>query len=263
MEPVRGLTVEDLRLSGKGVEGPPMGLASALPADIAVLIEDRSRGGLIAGAADLFVKSLLPGDRVAVMTYGVSTKRQLAWSSDPNAIRLAMEKGADGLSLQIARPFYGVVDALKLFDKPVAGRQRVIFMLGDDLDNGSQIRVEQLAANLIEERVTLDLAIDPAPQRFIPRVNVRPPTVGNDSPAMRQPLVGQQSVLALAEASGGTAEKYVRAEFFAAMRERQKQRVTLVYCVEKKHADQAPAVELSDQAKLKWPDVEVRGPGRK
>ncbi|MEO5952179.1 MAG: hypothetical protein ABIQ44_06865, partial [Chloroflexia bacterium] len=187
-EPVRGLAVEDLLLRGKGVEGQPVGLATRLPADIVVLIEDRSRGGLIAGASDLFVKSLLPGDRVSVMTYGVSTKRQLAWSSDADAIRVAMEKGADGYSLQIARPFYGVVDALKLFDKPVPGRQRVIFMLGDDLDNGSQIRMEQLAANLIEERVTLDLAVDPAPRRFIPRVNVPPPTVGNDSPAMRQPL---------------------------------------------------------------------------
>jgi hypothetical protein len=261
LEPVRGLTVSDLVLRGKGVEGSPTGLAVALPADIVVLIEDRGRGGLLAGAADLLVKSLLPGDRVAVMTYGVSTKKQLEWSKDPEAIRLAVEKGADGMHLQVARPLYGVVDALKLFEKAEPGRQRAIFMLGDNIDSGSQIRVEQLAASLIEDRVVLDLAVDPAPNRFIPRVNVPPPTVGNSSPAMRAPLVGQQSVERLAEASGGTADKYVRAEFFSAMRERLKGRVTVMYCVEKKHVEKAPTVELSEAGKKRFSNAEVLGPG--
>lgn len=262
LEPVRGLAIEDLALQGKGVEATPIGLAVGLPADIVVLIEDRSRGGLLAGAAEPFVKSLLPEDRVAVMTYGVSTKRQLAFSRDADAIRLAMEKGADGLSLQIARPFYGVVDALKLFDKPIVGRHRAIFMLGDNIDSGSQIRVEQLAANLVDERVSLDLAIDPAPRRFIPRVNVPPPTLGNDTPATRPALVGQQSVAQLAEASGGTAETYVRAEFFQAMRERLAQRIALSYCVEKKHASRPPVVSLSDTGRGKFPNAEVRSPGK-
>ena len=262
-EPVRGLSVEDLVLRGKGVEGGPLGLAAGLPADIVVLIEDRGRGGLLAGAADLFVKSLIDGDQVAVMTYGVSTKKQLGFSNDKEAIRLAMEKGADGTHLQIARPLYGVVEAYKWFGKPQAGRQRAIFMFGDNLDNGSQIRVEQLAANLMEERVSLDLAIDPAPSRKIPRLNVPPPTVGNDSPAMRPALVGQQSVSMLAEATGGTSEAYVRAEFFESMRQRLKQRVTLQYCVEKKFADRVPTVELSDGGKQKYPGAEVLGPGIK
>ncbi len=260
-EPVRGVEVGDLTLHGKGVDGAPSELAVGLPADIVVVIEDRGRGGVLAGAADLLVKSLLPEDRVAVMTYGVSTKKQLGFSRDANAIRLAIEKGADGTHLQIARPLYGVVDALKLFGKPEAGRQRIIMMLGDDQDNGSQIRVEQVAANLIEERVVLDLAIDPAPRRFIPRVNVPPPTVGNDTPATRPALVGRQSVARLAEASGGTSEAYVRAEFFAAMRERLKQRVSVLYCVEKKHAELAPRVALTEAGKKKWPSAEVRGPG--
>ena len=156
---------------------------------------------------------------------------------------------------------YGIVDAYKLFDKASATRQRAIFMIGDNIDSGSQIRVEQLAANLIDERVSLDLAIDPAPSRKIPRLNVPPPTVGNDSPAMRPALVGQQSVSMLAEASGGTSDAYVRAEFFSEMRERLKQRVTLIYCVEKKHASRVPQVELSDAAKQKWPNAELRSPG--
>jgi len=260
-EPVRGLTAQDFLLRGKGVDASPLSLASGLPADIVILIEDRGRGGLLAGAADLLVKKLLPEDQVAVVTYGVSTKKQLAFTRDPDAIRLAIEKGADGTHLQIARPLYGVVDAYKLFGKVSPTRQRAIFMIGDNIDSGSQIRIEQLAANLIEERISLDLAIDPAPSRKIPRFNVPPPTVGNDSPATRPALVGQQSVTLLAEASGGTSDAYVRAEFFSEMRERLKQRVTLTYCVEKKHASKVPQVELSDAAKLKWPNAEVRSPG--
>ena len=260
-EPVRGLTAQDFLLRGKGVEGSPLSLASGLPADIVILIEDRGRGGLLAGAADLLVKRLLPEDQVAVVTYGVSTKKQLAWTRDPHAIRLAIEKGADGTHLQIARPLYGVVDAYKLFGKASPTRQRAIFMIGDNIDSGSQIRIEQLAANLIEERIGLDLAIDPAPSRKIPRLNVPPPTVGNDSPATRPALVGQQSVSLLAEASGGTSDAYVRAEFFAEMRERLKQRVTLTYCVEKKNAARVPQVELTDAAKQKWPNAELRSPG--
>lgn len=261
LEPVRGLTAVDFVLNGKGVEGVPVSAALGLPADIVVLIEDRGRGGLLAGAADLFVKSLLPQDQVAVVTYGVSTKKQLAWSRDADQIRSAMEKGGDGTHLQIAKPLYGVVDAYKLFRKLSAVRQRAIFMFGDNIDSGSQIRVEQLAVNLVEERVSLDLAIDPAPSRKIPRFNMPPPTVGNESPAMRPAVVGQQSVAILAEASGGSADAYVRAEFFQAMRERLKGRVTLSYCVEKKHADRVPQVSLSEAAKLKWPSAELRGPG--
>jgi hypothetical protein len=256
-EPVRGLTAQDFLLRGKTV----VSVASGLPADIVILIEDRGRGGLLAGAADLLVKSLLPEDQVAVITYGVSTKKQLAFTRDPNAIRLAIEKGADGTHLQIARPLYGVVDAYKLFGKATTTRQRAIFMIGDNIDSGSQIRIEQLAANLIEERISLDLAIDPAPSRKIPRFNVPPPTVGNDSPAMRPALVGQQSVSLLAEASGGTSDSYVRAEFFSEMRERLKQRVTLTYCVEKKNASKVPQVDLTDAAKQKWPNAELRAPG--
>ncbi len=260
-EPVRGLSDQDFVLRGKGIEGSVLSVTSGLPADIVILIEDRGRGGLLAGAADLLVKSLLPEDQVAVITYGVSTKKQLGWTRDAGQIRLAIEKGADGTHLQVARPLYGVVDAYKLFDKASPNRQRAIFMIGDNIDSGSQIRVEQLAANLIEERVSLDLAIDPAPSRKIPRLNVPPPTVGNDSPAMRPALVGQQSVSLLAEASGGTSDAYMRAEFFSEMRERLKQRVTLTYCVEKKHAGRIPQVELSDAAKQKWPNAELRSPG--
>lgn len=261
LEPVRGLTAMDFVLSGKGVNGAPVSVALGLPTDIVVLIEDRGRGGLLAGAADLFVKSLLPEDQVAVVTYGVSTKKQLAWSKDSDQIRLAMEKGGDGTHLQIAKPLYGVVDAYKLFGKLSAGRQRAIFMFGDNIDSGSQIRVEQLAANLIEVRVSLDLAIDPAPSRKIPRFNVPPPTVGNESPAMRPAVVGQQSVVMLAEASGGSADTYLRAEFFQVMRERLKGRLTLSYCVEKKHANHVPQVSMSEAAKLKWPNAELRAPG--
>ena len=261
LELVGGLAVGDFVLSGKGIESAALSLGLGLPADIVVLIEDRGRGGLLAGAADLLVKSLLPEDRVAVMTYGVSTRKQLDWTRDKNAIRLAIEKGGDGMHLQIARPLYGVVDALKLFGKPVPGRQRAIFMLGDNMDNGSQIRIEQLAANLVEDRVSLDLAVDPAPARKIPRLNVPPPTVGNDAPAMRPALVGTQSVKLLAEDSGGGAEFFTRAEFFQAMRERLRQRVTLSYCVEKRHADRVPIVELTDAAKQKWPNAELRQPG--
>ena len=261
LEPTRGLKAGDFVLTGKGVEGAPVSVAVGLPADIVVLIEDRGRGGLLAGAADLFVKSLLVGDQVAVVTYGVSTKKQLAWSKDQELIRLAMERGGDGTHLQIAKPLYGVVDAYKLFGKLSEGRQRAIFMYGDNIDSGSQIRVEQLAANLIEERVSLDLAMDPAPSRKIPRFNVPPPTVGNESPAMRPALVGQQSVAMLAEASGGNANIYMRAEFFQAMRERLQARVTLSYCVEKKYADRVPQVSLSEAALQKWPNAELRGPG--
>jgi hypothetical protein len=260
-EPVRGLEVGDLSLVGKGAEPTPIGLATGFAADIVVLIEDRSRGGLLAGAGDLLVKSLKPGDQVAVMTYGVSSKRQLAFSKDPDAIRAAIEKGADSLQLQLARPLYGVVDAMKLFNKPEPGRLRAIFLLGDNIDYASHIRVEQLASNLIEDRITVDLAMDPAPRRIIPRVNVPPPTVGNESPAMRPALVGQQSVAQLAEATGGTALAYVRAEFFKAMRERLAQRFSVQYCVEKKQLSRPPAVELSAAGKRKFPNAEVRSPG--
>jgi len=261
-EPVKGLELGDLTLIGKGAEPTPIGLATALPADIVVLVEDRSRGGLLAGAADLLVKSLQPADRVAVLTYGVSSKRQLEFSKDGEAIRVAIEKGADSLQLQVARPLYGIVEAMKLFNKPEPGRLRAIFLLGDNMDFGSQIRIEQLATSLIEDRISVDLAIDPAPRRIIPRVNVPPPTVGNDSPAMRPVLVGQQSVSSLAEATGGTASAYVRAEFFKAMRERLAQRFAVQYCVEKKLMSRPPVVELSAAGKRKFPSADVRAPGR-
>ena len=260
LEPTAGLTAADFVLSGKGVAGPPISIASRLPADIVVLIEDRPRGGMLAGAAALFVKSLLPEDRVSVMTYGVSTKRQLAWSRDENLIRLAIEKGADGMHVQVARPLYGVVDALKLFGKPVPGRQRAILMLGDNLDNGSQIRTEQLAANLIEERVSLDLAIDPAPPRKIPRFNIPSPTLGDEAPGQRPARVGQQSVESLAHSSGGVADKFLAVGYLRDMRERLKGRLTLTYCVEARHADRVPTVELSAAAKQKFADAEIHAP---
>jgi hypothetical protein len=78
---------------------------------------------------------------------------------------------------------------------------------------------------------------------------------------MRPPVVGQQSVAMLAEATGGGAEKYTRAEFFQAMRERLKKRVTLSYCVEKRHAERVPRVSLSDAAVQKLPNAELRAPG--
>ncbi len=256
-EPIAGLTPADFAIEG----APPLSLAARLPADIVVLIEDRSRGGFLAGAAALFVKSLLPEDRVSVLTYGVSTKRQLAWSHDEEKIRLAMEKGADGYSLQIARPLYGVVDALKLFGKPIPGRQRAIFLLGDNQDNGSQIRVEQLAANLIEERVTLDLAIDPAPKRIIPRLNVPPPSLGNEAPGQRPAQVGQQSVELLAQSTGGAVDKFPEADYLRDMRERLKSRLTLTYCADPKHPDRPPAVQLTPAAKQKYEDAELQAPG--
>ena len=203
----------------------------------------------------------MPDDRVSVMTYGVSTKRQLAWSRDEDKIRVAIEKGADGMHIQVARPFYGIVDALKLFGKPIQGRQRAIFMLGDSLDRGSQIRTEQLAANLIEGRVILDLAIDPAPSRKIPRVNLPPPTLSNQAPGYIPPPVGQQSVEALAQSSGGGADKFLEAGFLRDMRERLKGRLTLTYCVEGRQADRGPTVELSPVAKQKYDDAELRVPG--
>lgn len=258
-EPVRDARAADFQLRGKGVTGEVLGVETGLPADLVVLIEDRGRGGLLAGAADLLVKALVPGDRVAVLTYGVSVKKQLDFSSDKEAIRLAIEKGADGMHLQVARPLYGVVEALKMFAKPAPGRQRAILMLGDDRDLGSQIRIEQLAANLGEERVSLELAIDPAPGRKIPRVNVPPPTVGNTTPAQRDVSVGPQSVASLAEASGGSATKFVRAEFFAAMRERLKERLTLRYCVERKHAGNRPRVALSEAGRQRYPEAEIGG----
>ncbi|WP_031497729.1 hypothetical protein [Bryobacter aggregatus] len=261
LEPIPGLNTSHFLLSGKGIEERAASLEHRLPADIVVLIEDRPRGGLLAGAAALFVKSLLPGDRVAVMTYGVSTKRQLAFSQDPEAIRLAIEKGADGMHVQVARPLYGVVDALKLFGDATPGRQRAIFMLGDDLDNGSQIRVEQLAANLIAERVSLDLAIDPAPSRKIPRVNLPTPTLGNEAPGQRPAVVGQQSVVGLANSSGGDSNKFLDAHYLEIMRERLKNRVTLNYCVQKKHSGKLPRVELTPEAAQKWPGAELRAPG--
>lgn len=261
-EPIAGLVPADFLISGRGVvAGPPQSIATRLPADIVVLIEDRTRGGFLAGAAALFVKSLMPEDRVSVMTYGVSTKRQLAWSRDEDKIRLAIEKGADGMHLQVARPFYGVVDALKLFGKPVPGRQRSIFMLGDNFDRGSQIRTEQLAANLIDERVILDLAIDPAPSRKIPRVNLPPPTLSNQTPGYIPPPVGEQSVEALAQSSGGVADKFLEASYLRDMRERLKGRLTLTYCVQGKQTDHGPSVELSPGAKQKYDDVELRTPG--
>ena len=117
LEPVRGLKAGDFVLTGKGVEGAPVSVAVGLPADIVVLIEDRGRGGLLAGAADLFVKSLLPGDQVAVVTYGVSTKKQLGWSRDQELIRLAMERGGDGTHLQIAFTVQRQHGAMHLFER--------------------------------------------------------------------------------------------------------------------------------------------------
>jgi hypothetical protein len=258
-EPLRDARPADLALRGKGITEKAFAIESGLPADLVVLIEDRGRGGLLAGAADLFVKALAPADRVAVLTYGVSVRKQLDFSNDKEAIRLAIEKGADGMHLQVARPFYGVAEALKLFGKPEPGRLRAILMLGDDRDSGSQIRVEQLAANLLEERVSLELAIDPAPGRKIPRVNVLPPTLGHATPAQRDPLVGVQPVSSLAAASGGSATKFERAEFFAAMRERLKDRLTLRYCVERKHASRIPRVELSPEGRRRYPDAIIVG----
>ena len=67
-EPIAGLVPADFHISGRGVvDGPPQSIATRLPADIVVLIEDRTRGGFLAGAAALFVKSLMPEDRVSVI----------------------------------------------------------------------------------------------------------------------------------------------------------------------------------------------------
>ena len=52
LEPVRGLTAMDFVLSGKGVIGAPVSVALGLPTDIVVLIEDRGRGGLLAGVVE-------------------------------------------------------------------------------------------------------------------------------------------------------------------------------------------------------------------
>jgi hypothetical protein len=258
-EPVRDARPADFLLRGKGLTGEVAAIDTRLPADLVVLIEDRGRGGLLAGAADLLVKTLIPGDRVAVLTYGVSVHKQLDFSTGKEAIRLAIEKGADGMHLQVARPFYGVAEALKLFPKPEPGRLRAILMLGDDRDAGSQIRVEQLTANLLEQRVTLELAIDPAPGRKIPRVNVVAPTVGHAAPAQRDPLVGVQPVSALALSSGGSATKFLGAEFFAALRDRLQDRLSLRYCVENKHAARLPRVELSPEGRRRYPDAEISG----
>jgi hypothetical protein len=260
-DPVTGLSAEHFLLDGKGVRPDVLKLTTGLPADLVILIEDRPRGGVLAGAADLLLKSLVPGDLVGVMTYGVSTKRNLALSQDAAKIQLAIEQGADGGHLQIARPLYGVADALKLFPKYTPGRLRAIFMLGDNQDNSSQIRTEQLAANLIEERVSLELAVDPAPPRKIPRVNVAPPMLGRDTPGQAPPQVGPQSLGDLARWTGGSTDFLTEAAFLQRMRERLKARVVLDYCVERKHAGKVPLVRLSTEALRKWPSAQVLAPG--
>jgi hypothetical protein len=260
-DPLTGFEAAHFLLDGKGVRPEPLRLSTNLPADIVVLIEERSRGGLLAGAADLLLKSALPQDQFAVLTYGVSTDRELAFSQDRAKIQSAIEKGSRGGILQVPRPLYGVVDALKLFPKPTPGRLRAILMFGDGQDQTSQIRIEQLAANLIAEQVSLDLNVDPAPPRKIPRINVAPPTLGRDTPGQAPPPIERQSVADLARWTGGFVDQSSDAAFLQRMRERLKQRLSLDYCVEKKHANKVPTIRLSNEARAKWPDAIIAASG--
>lgn len=263
---IEGLTLADFAISGKGVEPGKLELRENGGMDILLLIEERSRPGVLTAAAEFFLQALKPNDQVSVYTYGVGTLRRLSWTRDKGSIATAFRAAEGGFNLQRARGLSAVADVSKQFADDIAMgrdfRPRVIFMMGDDQDQSSSFRVEQIAPTLFAKRVTLDLAVDPAPARLIPRVNVPLPTPGGIDPTRPQTQVpvGTQSLIRLAALSGGGSLQPVKSSFFRDMLERARSRYHLNYCVDKKYVDRMPELRLSPKGQAEYPGVEVRGP---
>jgi hypothetical protein len=264
---IEGLTAADFMVSGKGVQPGVLEMREAGGMDIVLLIEERSRPGVLTAAADFFLQGLRPQDQVSVYTYGVGTLRRVSWTRDKGSIATALRMGEGGFNLQRSRGLSAVSDVTKGFADDIAEgrdfRRRVILMMGDDQDQSSMFRVEQLVPALNAKRVTLDLAVDPPPARLIPRVSVPLPTPGGMDPTrpqMQTPM-GAQSIVRLAALSGGGSLQPVKSSFLRDMLERARNRYHLNYCVDRKYLDRMPEVRLSPKGQAEFPGVEVRGPG--
>lgn len=267
-DPAPALVISDFVLKGaKSASNRILSVSRNVPGDYVLLLEDRERHGLMSGAASLFLSAISPEDRVAVYFYGTSARRQLAFTNDKLALQRTIESAATGVAMQQNRPLLAAAEAAKAFDTLPATsaltRRRAILMLGDDRDLSSQVRIETIAANLLERRASLDLAIDPLPVAKIPGLGMPVPRIGvpvqtTGNPSTNQPLapLGVQSATKLAQISGGKAVNLPGASFLKDMLDRIQSRYWLTYCTDKKSSSRPPSLSLNT------PGYTLQLPGR-
>ncbi len=132
----------------------------SIPLDIIIISDMHSTDGLsrseLAPLANL-LRMLPIDDRVGGlrMSYGKNQFVQVLDFDHLKVMRTFNRNRSFGREREKERIADAVIDASKRFDSPPTLRRRVVLLLTDDLDNGSQHTIEEAYKELTKENVTL------------------------------------------------------------------------------------------------------------
>jgi VWFA-related protein len=199
------------------------------------------------------LRFLLPGDRVAVMTFGVRSNVHLEWKEDQAEVARALRTGAEDQD----RVGYGtainaaVIDACRYISKDESSGRYAILIVTDNLGLNYQANDTLTIGYLLKANAVLNAIV-------VGRA-IRP---GALSRRYENPDFTPADVFRLADATGGEAVKAERAAAsFPEMVARIREQYTLAYHVPE---DAKPgefrhiAVTLVDAVRRLHPKAEVR-----
>lgn len=173
-----------------------------LPMNFAVLIQDDlvSRVNLQLPGIKKYITSLPQGSRVMtgyLTGSNLQVRQEFTGDLDKAADSLRVlysSRTASGMS-----PYYGVFDALKMFE-PFRGERNILLLVSDGLDVNGGLRFGSPFSSL-----SLDRAIDEAQRTQVSIFGIYAPSVGLTGINRLAMTYGQGSLLRLADETGGAA----------------------------------------------------------
>ncbi len=190
---VDGLTPADLILYDNNVPQKIQMDWMMYPIDLVVAVQTADNSGAVIdklGGAGILFTQLLAADagETAVISFGdeVKVHQDFTGSADLviHALRMLRKEGGDGHALDALR------EALLMLEKRPSGRRRIILMIAEKRDHGSQVKLP----DVMEQTERLNAAIywltySPMLQPF----TVRPKTVEDEKPEAERIKVPQCS----------------------------------------------------------------------
>ncbi len=199
------------------------------------------------------LKFLSPGDRVAIMTFGVRTHLHFDFNDNHAEVARQLRTAVDdqeavgyGTAINSA-----IIDAARLMDSDQSAARRSILIVTDNLGLNYQANDQMAIGHLLKSDTVLNAIV-------IGR-GIRPTTESSDA---HNPDFTPADVFRLADATGGEAAKSDRAAaFFPEMVARIRDRYTLAYHVPENAQPgqfRSITVALSPAARQLHPKAEVR-----
>jgi VWFA-related protein len=222
---VKGLTKDDFIVTDNGQPQPIVSFEQEKqPLDLLLLLDIsgsmREHIEEMAATARQALGYLAPGDRVAIMTFGVRTNVHSDWSDNHAEIARQLRTAVDdqdkvgyGTAINNA-----VVEAAQYISADQDGNRRSILMVTDNLGMNYRINDHMAIGHLLKANAPLNAIV-------VGRaIRPGPPRPGDN------PDYTPADVFVLAQATGGEAVKENKAaSFFPQMIERIRDRYTLAY----------------------------------